>query len=109
MPELTQEQIDKLISEAKQGLFTKEDLEKEITREADRRVELGIQKGIETQKSKWAKELEEKAKLSAEEIARREFQEKEQLLTARELEAQKAKVYRPCWTRYWTTCHHLLT
>ena len=89
MPEFTQEQIDQMIAEAKTGLFTKEDLEKEVTRETDRRVESGIQRGLETQKEKWARELEEKAKMSAEELARKEVEEKTKTLTSKEVELKK--------------------
>lgn len=89
MPEFTQEQIDQMIAEAKTGLFSKEDLEKEVTRETDRRVESGIQKGLETQKEKWARELQEKANLSAEEIARKEVDERSKTLTSKEVELKK--------------------
>lgn len=88
--EYTQEQIDKMIADAKaeatKGLFTKEDLEKEVTREVDRRVETGIQKGIETAHSKWQEEADRKAKLTAEQLAEEKLQEQLGNITARETE-----------------------
>lgn len=93
MPEFTQEQIDAIvaekISEAKKGLFTEEDLNKKVVSEVDRRVESGIQKGLETQKQKWEKEFSERAKLSAEDIAKKDFDEKLQTITVKEKEVQK--------------------
>jgi hypothetical protein len=90
---LTQEQLDALIadkiSEAKRGLFTEEDLQRKVTSEVDRRVESGIQKGLETQKQKWERELAERAKLSAEELAKKDYEEKVQAVTAKEKEIQK--------------------
>lgn len=71
-----QEYIDNLIVEKTKGLFTKEDLDKEVTREVDRRVESGIQKGLETHKSNWKKEFEEQSKLSAEELANKKLEDK---------------------------------
>lgn len=89
---LTQEQLDSLVAErlaeAKKGLFTEEELNKRVTSEVDRRVENGIQKGIETQKSKWEKEFSEKAKLTAEELAQKEIQDKLAEMTAKEREIQ---------------------
>jgi len=87
--EYTQEQLDAMIAEAKKGLFTEDELTKRVTSEVDRRVESGIQKGLETQKQKWERELAEKAKLSAEELAKKEFEEKVNGLTAKEKEIQK--------------------
>ena len=89
MAEYTQEQLDKLINdkieEARKGLFTEEDLKKRITSETDRRVESGIQKGLETQKQKWEKEYSERLKLSAEELAKKDFDEKFNDLSKKEL------------------------
>lgn len=84
--ELTQEQLDQMLVDAKKGLFTEDELTRRVTSEVDRRVESGIQKGLETQKAKWETELTEKAKLSAEEIARKELDEQRQSLTAKEKE-----------------------
>lgn len=89
MPEFTQEQIDQMIADAKKGLFTEEDLNKKVVSEVDRRVETGIQKGLETQKEKWARELEEKSKLTAEELVRKEVEEKSKTLTSKEVELKK--------------------
>lgn len=93
MPEFTQEQIDQMIAdkvaEAKKGLFTEEDLTKRVTSEVDRRVESGIQKGLETQKQKWEKEFADRAKLTAEELAKKDFEEKMTGLTSKEKEIQK--------------------
>ena len=87
--EFTEEQqayVDSLIVEKTTGLFTKEDLEKEITRETDRRVQKGIEKGIETQKSKWQEEFEKQSKLTAEELAEEQLKAKLGELQAREQE-----------------------
>lgn len=89
MPEYTQEQIDQMIADAKKGMFTEEDLNRRVTSEVDRRVESGIQKGLETYKSKWEKELSDKAKLTAEELAKQQLEEKESGLTAREKEINR--------------------
>lgn len=91
--QFTQEQLDALvaqkISEAKQGLFSEEDLNKRVTSEVDRRVESGIQKGLETQRQKWEADYTQKAKMSAEEIARQEFEDK--LKTVQEKERDIAR------------------
>lgn len=93
MPELTQEQLDALIAEkineAKKGLFTEEDLTKKVTAEVDRRVESGIQKGLETQKKKWEEDLASKAKMTAEEIAQKQFEEKLKEVSAKEAEIKR--------------------
>lgn len=88
MAEYTQEQLDQLLAdklaEATKGLYTEEDLVKKVTSEVDRRVETGIQKGLETQKQKWERELSERANLTAEELAKKNFEEKLSSLTTRE-------------------------
>lgn len=84
-----QEHIDKLIGAATSSLYTEDELERRVTAEADRRVESGIQKGLETHRVKWEKDYEEKAKLTAEEIARLELQEQMD-----ELANQKAEIDR---------------
>lgn len=87
--ELTEEQqsyVDSLIAEKTSGLFTKEDLDKEVTREVDRRVQSGIEKGIETQKSKWQEEFEKKSKLTAEELADEQLKSKLGEIETRERE-----------------------
>lgn len=89
MPEFTQEQIDQMIAEAKKGLFTEEDLTKRVTSEVDRRVETGIQKGLETQKKKWEQELAEKAKMSAEELAKKELEDKFKTVEQKEVEIRR--------------------
>lgn len=93
MAELSQEQLDMLIAEkvaeAKKGLFTPEDLERKVTSEVDRRVETGIQKGLETQRKKWEDEFKTKAQLSAEEIAKKELDEKLSGLSQREKDINK--------------------
>lgn len=89
MPEYTDEQITTMLTDAKRGLFTPEDLEKKVRAEADRMVETGIQKGLETQRAKWEKDFSEKAKLSAEELAQKEVQDKIQSVTLKELEIKK--------------------
>lgn len=87
--EYTQEQVDQMIAEAKLGLFTEEDLQKKITSEVDRRVESGIQKGLETKKQKWEREYSERAKLTAEELAQKQLEEKMQELSGKEKEISK--------------------
>lgn len=89
--EFTKEQVDQMIADAvakaKEGLYTKTDLEKEVTREVDRRVETGIQKGLETQKAKWQEEWEKKSKMTTEELVKEQLalKEKEIQDRAREL------------------------
>lgn len=89
MAEYTQEQIDKMIADSKKGLLTEEDVERKVTSEVDRRVQTGIQKGIETQREKWEREFSERAKLSAEELAKKDFESKLSELTAKEKEVIK--------------------
>lgn len=90
---MTQAELDALIaqkvSEARVGLYTEEDLKKRVTAEVDRRVESGIQKGLETYKSKWQKEFEEKANMTAEELAQKEISAKMAEVQSREKEIQK--------------------
>ena len=86
----TQEQLDKLVQDgianATKDLMTKDDMMKEVSKETDRRVESGISKGLETQREKWRKEFEAKAKLTADELAKAEFDELRQSLDLRENE-----------------------
>lgn len=93
MENYTQEQLDKIVAdklaEAKTGLYTEDEINKRVMSEVDRRVESGIQKGLETQKQKWERELSERAKLSAEELARKDFDEQLKTVTAKEREIQK--------------------
>lgn len=93
MPEYTQEQLDAMVTErlaeATKGMFTQEEFEKKLLAETDRRVNSGIQKGLETQKAKWEQEFAERAKLSAEELAKKEFEEKLSTLTAKERDLAK--------------------
>ena len=93
MPEFTQEQIDSLIQEkvleAKKGFFTEDDLNRKVTAEVDRRVESGIQKGILTQKQKWEQEYSERAKMTAEELAKKEYEEKVSVLSQKEIEIKR--------------------
>jgi len=94
--EFTPEQqavIDSLVAEAeakaKAGLFTEEDLNKKVTAEVDRRVETGIKKGVETQRSKWEQEYITKANMTAEQRAKEEFDEKFKEIAQREAEIAK--------------------
>lgn len=91
--EYTQEQLDKLvadkIAEATKGMYTEDDLQRKVTAEVDRRVESGIQKGLETQKKKWQDEFEKSATMTAEEIAKKKLEEQVNELTAREREIKK--------------------
>lgn len=79
MPELTQEQLDSMIASAveaaKKGMYTEDELNRRITAEADRRVESGIQKGIETQKAKWIEQYKAEQGLTAEELADKKMKE----------------------------------
>lgn len=84
-----QSHIDNLLAQSKSGLYTEEDLTKRVTSEVDRRVESGIQKGLDTHKSKWETEFSERAKLTAEELAQKELQAQLGELTARELAVKK--------------------
>ena len=89
----TQEQLDKMINdkvtEATKSLYTKDDLDKGISSEVDRRISTGIEKGISTERTKWEKDFSEKAKLSAEELAKKELAEQMSSLTDRESEVSK--------------------
>lgn len=89
----TQEQLDAIlaekIAEATKDYVPKSDVDKLVTKEVDRRVESGIQKGLETAKSKWETEFKERAQLSAEELAKKEFDEKIKGLSSRESEIAK--------------------
>ena len=91
--EYTQEQIDKIINdaqlEAKKGLFTEEDLTRRVTSEVDRRVETGIQKGLDTHKTKWEEEFTKQANMTAEELAKQKLDEQMKLITTKELEIKK--------------------
>ena len=89
MPEYTQEQIDAMMVEARKGYIPESEYQKELQKEVDRRVESGIQKGIETKAEQIRKEAEERAKLSAEEISKKDFEEKEKTLTSKERELAK--------------------
>lgn len=88
--EYTQEQLDALINEkigeATKGLFTEDELTRRVTSEVDRRVESGIQKGLETHKAKWEEEFSKKAKMTAEELAKAELDAKLGDLSKRESE-----------------------
>lgn len=91
--ELTQEQLDAMVAEkvaeAKKGLFDETELHKRVTSEVDRRVETGIQKGLDTQKKKWEEEFSKKAQMTADEIADAQLKEKLKEITTREAELNK--------------------
>lgn len=91
--QFTQEQLDALIadeiSKAKVGLYGEDELNKRVTSEVDRRVESGIQKGLETQRKKWEQEYAQKAQMTAEEIAKQEFELKLKEVGQKELEIAK--------------------
>jgi hypothetical protein len=80
----TQELVDQMIADAKKGLFSKEDFDKELARETDRRVN----QALDTHKSKWQEEAERKAKLSAEELAKEQLSVRQAELDARAKEIQ---------------------
>ena len=81
--------IAQRVADATKGLFTEDDLNKRVISEVDRRVESGIQKGLETQKQKWEREYKEVAMLSAEDVAKRQYEEQLKTLTQKEVEVQK--------------------
>lgn len=89
----TQEQFDAAIVEAKavaiKGLYTEDDLNSKVTSEVDRRVESGIQKGIDTQKLKWQEDADKKAKMTAEEFAKEQLADQTKGLIEREKELNK--------------------
>lgn len=93
MAELTQEQLDELISEkvkeAKAGLFDENELQRRVTAEVDRRVESGIQKGLDTQRAKWEAEFKQKAQMTAEELAKQQLEEQSKELSAKEREINR--------------------
>lgn len=97
MAEYNEEQLNALVAEklaeARKGFFTEEDLNKKVTAEVDRRVQSGIEKGIETQKEKWEREYAERAKMTAEELARKEFEEKLNELSTKEKELYRKSNY----------------
>lgn len=78
--------IEKATEEATDGLYTEDELNKKITAEVDRRVESGIQKGLETKKAKWEQEFERKAQMSAEELAKLTVDEQMEKIAEREAE-----------------------
>lgn len=81
------EQID--IQAKPEKVFTEEEFNRKLTAEVDRRVESGIQKGLETKKQKWQQEFEERAKFTAEELAQKQLEEKTKELSAKEREIAK--------------------
>ncbi len=70
-------------------MYTEDEFNRKLTAEVDRRVESGIQKGLETQREKWEREAREKATLTAEELAQKKIEEKSNELTAKEKEIAK--------------------
>lgn len=88
MAEYTNEQLDELVSqrlaEATKEMFSKEDFEKKLQAETDRRVNSGIQTALEKNKATWELEFSENAKLTAEEKAKKDFEEKLNGLTLKE-------------------------
>ena len=87
--EYTQEQIDTMLAEAKKGLLTEEELTRRVTSEVDRRVETGIQKGIDTNKTKWEEEFLRKQTMTAEEIAAKTVKDAQDILSAKEKEINR--------------------
>lgn len=89
MPEYTQEQIDQMLADAKSGLFSEDEVTRRVTAEVDRRVESGIQKGLETHKTKWQAEFEKTSMMTAEELAKEKMQEQLSQISSREKEIQR--------------------
>ena len=80
----TQEQVDQMIADAKKGLVSKDDFDKELAKETDRRVN----QALDTHKSKWQEEADRKAKLSAEELAKEQLSVRQAELDLRAKEIQ---------------------
>ena len=85
----TQEQLDAAVAEARKGLFTEDDLTRRVTSEVDRRVESGIQKGLETQRAKWEEEYKRTQNLTAEQLAAEKLREAQESLSAKEREINR--------------------
>lgn len=84
-----EEYIENLVNDRTKDLFTEDELNRRVTSEVDRRVESGIQKGLETHKAKWEEEYQNKAKLTAEELAQQEYNQKLEELSDKERELSK--------------------
>lgn len=84
MAEYTDEQLTEMLAKAKEGLFTEDELKRRVDSETDRRVESGIQKGLETHKAKWESEYLEKSKLTADELAKKQLEELTSQLSEKE-------------------------
>lgn len=69
--------------------YTQAQFESKLTSEVDRRVESGIQKGLQTQRDKWKEELQKEANLTAEERAKKEFDDKIAELQTKEIEVSR--------------------
>lgn len=93
--ELTKEELEQQIkdavSEATKGMFTEDDLNRKVTAEVDRRVETGIQKGLETKLAKAKEQWEQENTLSAEELAQKKYEEKFSELSSKEKEIAKQR------------------
>lgn len=93
MPEFTQEQINAMLEsarkEAVKGMLTEDEVNRRVTAEVDRRVNSGIEKGIETQKAKWIAEYEKTSKLTAEELAQQKIKEEKDKILAKEREINR--------------------
>jgi hypothetical protein len=91
--EYTQEQLDQMkadwVKEATTGLYSEDDFQRKLTAEVDRRVDTGIQKGLDTQRKKWEEEFSKKAQMSAEELAQQKLQEQLGELSTKEKEIAK--------------------
>jgi len=70
--ELT-EAIDNAVQKATKGMYSEEDFQQKLQSEVDRRVQSGIEKGVNTQLEKWKQEQE----LTAEELAKKKIEERQ--------------------------------
>jgi len=70
--ELT-EAIDNAVQKATKGMYSEEDFQQKLQSEVDRRVQSGIEKGVNTQLEKWKQEQE----LTAEELAQKKIEERQ--------------------------------
>jgi DNA-binding helix-hairpin-helix protein with protein kinase domain len=70
--ELT-EAINEAVQKATKGMYSEEDFQQKLQSEVDRRVQSGIEKGVNTQLEKWKQEQE----LTAEELAKKKIEERQ--------------------------------
>jgi len=87
--EYTQEQIDEIVASSKKGLFSESDLNRKVDSEVDRRVNSGIEKGLETNRIKWEEDFKKKQTMTAEEIVSKQLRDEKDALSIKEKEINK--------------------